>query len=143
MGQTLNRKYPYPPGTVVPNVPYDLQLALDQIDADVNKVLADTGWLDIPLSSGWTPTSVGARYRRKGGTVHLQLSFDPKTFAQFAVIGTLPPGFRPSELIGTWYLVGVYSSSAIEIQILANGQIRTAGPGTNFGVKGSTSFPID
>lgn len=62
----------------------------------------DTAWAALPMSNGWVnfgaPYST-ARYCRIGGVVHVTGVIKSGSTGAAAIIGTLPPGFRPDAQI--------------------------------------------
>lgn len=68
--------------------------------AELNDKLADSGWIDLPLSDGITAYNdeQKPRYRKIGNIVYLSGVFKGVT-ANNTVVGTLPEGFRPNKKI--------------------------------------------
>lgn len=68
----------------------------------VNNVeIADSGWLSLPIASGWTAYSSAwtPRYRKKNGMVEVRGGVKPTSATTLgesvAVFGNLPSGYRP------------------------------------------------
>lgn len=101
---------------------YDDVAALQEQMTVVQAQLADSGWLDLPLSEGITQYNVEQkpRYRRIGKEVFLSGVFKGVT-ANNTSVGTLPEGFRPSKKI--MYAVPSVSQCMSRISISADGVI--------------------
>lgn len=78
----------------------DIQTELSNINtwqASVDTALADTGWINLNLNSGWScPYNTDiAKYRKIGNVVYLR-GLLVGTASASNVIATLPDGYRPS-----------------------------------------------
>ncbi|KAF0258775.1 hypothetical protein DOU02_06740 [Clavibacter michiganensis subsp. michiganensis] len=139
MAETANRKYPFPTDADEADVPDDLAKLAEAVDRDVAALTADTGWIDINPGN-WSPTTDGARYRRKAGVVYIDLNYFPANYPDDALLAALlPAGFRPKYLK---LAQSRYQGVPVEIAIFPNGRIQTTEPTTS-GIAFSTSFPID
>lgn len=83
----------------------------------LNNKLTDSGWI----------SDKNYKYRRVNGIVFISESGGINTAGNFMLIGTLPEGFRPSQVI---YTAGVCGSSGrypLYVEILTDGKVYADG----------------
>lgn len=83
----------------------------------------DSGWKDIPLSSGVTNGTIGEKpqYRKVGKRVDIKGSYSFTKSSSNDLIGVLPEGFRPTGYI--YMLCPVGGANVMRVFIQASGNI--------------------
>lgn len=86
--------------------------------------LMDSGWLDLPLKTGWSYQydTDKPQYRKIGNVVYLRGLVDATATAQ-ATIGELPVGFRPSAGSFNRYACALNQKDYVNVQVGRNGLI--------------------
>ena len=105
--------------------------------------MADSGWVNITLSSEITAVSyIGARVRKIGNIVNVVMGVTGAT-AAFQTLGTLAQGYRPTKEINL--AARYYNSPTAAIAIGTDGAIKllqTASGGSSYNASGAISFSI-
>ncbi len=113
------------------------------LDENDLPLMADSGWVDITLSSGITAVSyIGARVRKIGNIVNVVMGVTGAT-AAFQTLGTLAQGYRPTKEINL--AARYYNSPTTAIAIGTDGTIKllqTASGGSSYNASGAISFSI-
>ena len=80
-----------------------LQNGLSDTTAKVNAAVADTGWINLPLTNGVQPflADYPPQYRRIGNMVHIRGRIMNVT-QETTYAATLPEGFRPKDYSPRW-----------------------------------------
>jgi hypothetical protein len=142
--QSPTRGYPHVPGDVVADVPEAVNALADAIDADVDELFEDTGWIDVIPESQFTVGFEGARYRRRSNIVYVQVMIvRGPAWGGETVLLTLPVGFRPTY---NHWMIANNEGRMIEVRVMSNGQLRSASasvPEKGGVLVFSGSFPID
>lgn len=91
---------------------------------EINKKIVDTGWIDLPLNSGWSYQydTDKPQYRRIGNIVYLSGLVDGTANAP-TTIGELPVGYRPSAGSFNRYVCALNQKDYVNIQVGRNGLI--------------------
>lgn len=111
MGDTVNRNYPYPGVSTVPDVPYDVQQLADAVDADVQGIVDDTA------------TSFGALPLVQGGVVSITVTSGTSSGA---TVVTFPTGFpAPPAVVLTYGATAGPASSSRKLQPRVDGRTAT------------------
>lgn len=113
------------------------------LDENDLPLMADSGWVNITLSSGIAAVSyIGARVRKIGNIVNVVMGVTGAT-AAFQTLGTLAQGYRPSKEINL--AARYYNSPTTAIAIGTDGAIKllqTASGGSSYNASGAISFSI-
>lgn len=113
------------------------------LDENDLPLMADSGWVNITLSSGIAAVSyIGARVRKIGNIVNVVMGVTGAT-AAFQTLGTLAQGYRPSKEINL--AARYYNSPTTAIAIGTDGTIKllqTASGGSSYNASGAISFSI-
>lgn len=116
------------------NVQHGNESRLNQLELWVGEFNAATPWANVPTPhTGTLDAGTRLRYRRMGETVYLEGGLRTASpVALYAIVATLPAGFRPSESVFT---VGYNSNGGSVVRLLVRGdgtiQTYSALPGTN------------
>lgn len=108
-----------------------------------NAGLADSGWIDLTLNSGWQLTSYATdvpQYRKIGKLVILRGLVDA-TSSVNGDIATLPVGYRPGRGAYNRFVVSHHTNEYAAISVSADGKIKdimksTGTPRTNLCLNG-------
>ena len=113
------------------------------LDENDLPLMADSGWVNITLSSEITAVSyIGARVRKIGNIVNVVMGVTGAT-AAFQTLGTLAQGYRPTKEINL--AARYYNSPTAAIAIGTDGAIKllqTASGGSSYNASGAISFSI-
>lgn len=113
------------------------------LDENDLPLMADSGWVNITLSSEITAVSyIGARVRKIGSMVNVVMGVTGAT-AAFQTLGTLAQGYRPTKEINL--AARYYNSPTAAIAIGTDGAIKllqTASGGSSYNASGAISFSI-
>lgn len=99
--------------------------------------LSDSGWLDLPLESGWVAYNAAQtpKYRKVGGVVQVVGAVKPTANKAVEVsivaVGTLPVGFRPSYR--TLTLNPASGSNRVTVSAEPSGTVAVSRYGTGSG----------
>lgn len=111
------------------NIYDDVALLQEQMAA----ITADSGWLDIPLNSGWSMndyTTDKPQYRKIGNRVMLRGIVSATAEAGNA-IATLPIGFRPANNRFSRWACPLNNGTAVSVQVNYNGILMDVGKTTS------------
>jgi hypothetical protein len=132
------------PGNVVANGPYWINRIAEEIATVINTLTKDSGWSDAVLASRFDVGFEGARLRKKGNDVHIQIMAINKPgqsgWAGETPILVLPAGYRPKY---TFWLIGNAAGQLIELRVSPDGVIRSASASTSTVLVFSGTFPVD
>ena len=113
------------------------------LDENDLPLMADSGWVNITLSSEIAAVSyIGARVRKIGNIVNVVMGVTGAT-AAFQTLGTLAQGYRPTKEINL--AARYYNSPTAAIAIGTDGAIKllqTASGGSSYNASGAISFSI-
>lgn len=106
---------------------------LPEWQQSVDAALEDTGWIELPLNTGWSCpyNSDVVKYRKIRNVVYLR-GLVNATQEAVQVIGTLPEGFRPSGHFQR-YTCPHQQSDSVNIEVGFSGQIKDYTKPTNTG----------
>lgn len=94
----------------------------------------DSGWIDLPLNTGWTMNDYDTekpQYRKVGKVVMLR-GLVNATSAAGNEIATLPSGFRPNKgYYNRWDCALGAANERVNVQVNTSGQIADWNKGTN------------
>jgi len=104
------------------------------VNARLNALEADSGWLSATLVAGWVGT---VRYRRRGGLLYVRVDLERGTAGTGAsqLITTLPGGFRP-PIPATF--PAYYGAPTYPVDIQPDGTVKAVAAG-NTGLYGQLS----
>lgn len=102
-----------------------LESTVSNLTASVEDLSIDSGWISMPLNSGWSMTDYAGEipmYRKVGKVVYLK-GIVSGTASAAAIIATLPVGFRPAANSFNRYACPVGQDGFVNVQVGKNGQI--------------------
>lgn len=108
-------------------------------------IFADTGWLSLPLSSGFSHvTNQPAQYRKNGNIVELRGavkndSNDVGGSTDQVTIGVLPEGFRPSKLL--FEIHHAYNYHRYQMRVNTDGTVTVSRAISSYRTGGYTDIP--
>lgn len=109
------------------NIYDDVEALKERVAALEANVPADSGWLDLPLTTGITAhsaTNFPCRYRKIGNRVYVCGCVVGVT-AMDTVVATLPEGFRPSK---SFYNVTATNAGKTDtFNVRNNGEVKLVG----------------
>jgi len=100
--------------------------------------VADTNPVNLAPASGWTLGGLGMHYSRRGSVGFLFAHLERASYSASTLVGTLPPGVRPTRAILATAKAG---TASVAVVINTDGTVVTGDPGTS-GLVCSVSFPL-